>query len=31
MTDFLKFLEKTSYPCRGILVGKNRVLSLIQI
>ena len=30
MTDFLKFLEKTSYPGRGILVGKNRVYYFIM-
>ena len=30
MTDFLEFLKKTSYPGRGILVGKNCVYYFIM-
>ena len=30
MTDFLKFLRETSYPGRGILVGKDRVYYFIM-
>lgn len=30
MTDFLEFLKKTSYPGRGILVGKDRVYYFIM-
>ena len=30
MVDFLEFLRNTSYPGRGILVGKDRVYYFIM-
>ena len=30
MVDFLHFLKNTSYPGRGILVGKDRVYYFIM-